>query len=126
VVAHASHLYGSLAVVIGLLAWIYFGAQLTLDAAEIDVVLAERLWPRSLRGLHTDADRRAFVLQANAVRRSAGEVITVTLATVKAERARLHGLNRRRASGGTACRHARCPPHPRADHCGDRTLLFVR
>jgi membrane protein len=57
-IAHASHLYGSLAAVIGLLAWIHLGALLTLFAAEVNAVLAEGLWPRSLlRTPETEADR---------------------------------------------------------------------
>lgn len=64
VVAHASHLYGTFAVVIGLLAWIHLGAQLTLYAAEVNVVWVRRLWPRSaIAGDMTDADRRAFLLE---------------------------------------------------------------
>jgi YihY family inner membrane protein len=77
-VAHASHLYGSLATVIGILAWIYLGAQLTLYAAEVNVVLAEHLWPRSLFGMRTAADRRALVRQAQQARRGLGEEIMVT------------------------------------------------
>jgi hypothetical protein len=34
--------------VLGLLAWIYSGVQVTVYAAEVNVVLARRLWPRSL------------------------------------------------------------------------------
>lgn len=80
--AHASQLYGSLGVVVGLLAWIYLGAQLTLYAAELNVVLANRLWPRSLRkGAYTDADRRALTSQAKEVQRSVSEVITVAFGT---------------------------------------------
>lgn len=76
--AHASQLYGTLAWVIGLLAWIYLGAMLTLYAAEINVVLANRLWPRSLSGgAQTEADRRALVQMAQEHQRMAGEVITV-------------------------------------------------
>jgi len=41
-------LYGVFALVLGLLAWLYFGAQLIIFAAEINVVKARRLWPRSL------------------------------------------------------------------------------
>ena len=41
-------LYGVFALVLGLLAWLYLGAQLTIFAAEINVVKARRLWPRSL------------------------------------------------------------------------------
>lgn len=69
-VTHASSVYGSFAVVIGLLAWIYLGAQLTLIAAELNVVWAKRLWPRTLAGPpRTDADRRAVALQVAEARR---------------------------------------------------------
>ncbi|HEX8715193.1 MAG TPA: YihY/virulence factor BrkB family protein, partial [Solirubrobacteraceae bacterium] len=42
-----SPLYGIFALVLGLLAWLYLGAQLTIFAAEVNVVRARRLWPRS-------------------------------------------------------------------------------
>lgn len=48
VITHASDVYGFFALVIGLLSWLYIGAQLTLLAAEINVVLRYRLWPRSM------------------------------------------------------------------------------
>lgn len=80
-VAHASRLYGSLAVVVGLMAWIYLGAQLTLFAAEINVVRTYRLWPRSLNGaVTTEADRRAFARQAKEAARNEGELVTVSFA----------------------------------------------
>jgi YihY family inner membrane protein len=44
----ASPTYGIFAVVITLLSWLYLGAQLTMWAAEINVVLHYRLWPRSV------------------------------------------------------------------------------
>jgi len=44
----ASEVYGAFGVVIGLLAWIYLGAQITLLGAEVNVVRARQLWPRSL------------------------------------------------------------------------------
>ena len=47
-VSRASAIYGFFATVIGLLAWIYLAAQLFLLAAEVNVVRARRLWPRSL------------------------------------------------------------------------------
>jgi membrane protein len=47
-IKNASEVYGTFALVIGLLVWIYLGAQLTLYCAEINVVRARRLWPRSL------------------------------------------------------------------------------
>jgi membrane protein len=48
VVKDASEVYGFFGFVLGLLAWIYLGALVTLYAAEINVVRVNRLWPRSL------------------------------------------------------------------------------
>ena len=45
---HASSLYGTFGLVLGLLAWLYLQAQLTLYAVEADVVRTRGLWPRSL------------------------------------------------------------------------------
>jgi membrane protein len=47
-VKNATPVYGTFALVIGLLVWIYLGAQLTLLCAEVNVVRVKRLWPRSL------------------------------------------------------------------------------
>jgi YihY family inner membrane protein len=60
---HASATYGLFAVVIGLLSWIYLGAQLTFLTAEVNVVRTRRLWPRSLQPPLTEADRRALAEQ---------------------------------------------------------------
>jgi len=61
--AHASPLYGTFALVLGLIAWLYLQAQLTLYAVEINVVRACRLWPRSLAPPpYTEQDRHAFRL----------------------------------------------------------------
>ena len=58
---NASAVYGFFAVVIGLLWWIYLGAQVSLLSAEVNVVLKRRLWPRSLaQPPLTEADRRAL------------------------------------------------------------------
>jgi YihY family inner membrane protein len=57
---HTSQVYGFFAVVLGLLAWIYLGTQLTVYAAEVNVVLHRHLWPRSLRSPLTDADREVL------------------------------------------------------------------
>ena len=57
----ASDTYGAFATVIGLLAWIYLGAQMTLFAAEVNVVRKRRLWPRAIvQPPLTDADERAL------------------------------------------------------------------
>jgi Virulence factor BrkB len=50
----ASELYGTFGVVLGLLAWLFLQAEVTLYAAEADVVLARRLWPRSVLPVKTD------------------------------------------------------------------------
>ncbi len=52
VVTHELHrsstLYGTFGVVLGLLGWLYLQATVTLYCAEVDVVLVNRRWPRSL------------------------------------------------------------------------------
>ena len=45
-----SSTYGTFAVVIGLIIWLHLGAQLFLYSAEINVVRARKLWPRSFFG----------------------------------------------------------------------------
>lgn len=58
---HASRLYGSFATVLGLLAFLYLSAEVTVYAAEINVVKARRLWPRSIvQPPLTDADREVL------------------------------------------------------------------
>lgn len=47
-VSEASDVYGTFALVIGLLVWIAIGAQMTIMCAEINVVWNRKLWPRSL------------------------------------------------------------------------------
>lgn len=67
---HASSLYGTFGLVLGLLAWLYFQAQLTLYAVEADVVRARGLWPRSLFPPPlTDEDREAYAQYRAADRR---------------------------------------------------------
>ncbi len=51
----ASSLYGIFGVVLGLMAWLYLQAEVTLYAAEVDAVLARRLWPRPL---HSDGQEQ--------------------------------------------------------------------
>ena len=57
---NTSQVYGFFAIVLGLLAWIYLGAQLTIYAAEVNVVRHRRLWPRSLHEPLTEADREVL------------------------------------------------------------------
>jgi YihY family inner membrane protein len=48
VVRHAKETSGLFAFVLGLLSWLYLGGQVTLIAAEVNVVRTRRLWPRKL------------------------------------------------------------------------------
>jgi len=58
---YASQVYGYFASVLGLVSWLFLGAQLTLYAAEANVVWARRLWPRSIvQPPLTAADKQAF------------------------------------------------------------------
>ena len=62
--------YGTFGVVLGLLAWFYLEAQLTLYAVEFDIVRVRQLWPRSMFPPPlTDADVRAYQMYAAAQQR---------------------------------------------------------
>jgi YihY family inner membrane protein len=75
----ATPTYGFFAIVIGLLSWLYLGAQLTILAAEINVVKARRLWPRSLDRKHRlpGTEKRALAEQAEQEKRHPTEAIDV-------------------------------------------------
>jgi YihY family inner membrane protein len=74
-------IYGVFAVVIVLLSWLYLSAQLVLFAAEINVVLARRLWPRSLlQPPLTGPDRRVLTALAEVEERRPEQTIEVTFA----------------------------------------------
>jgi membrane protein len=89
----ASDVYGTFAVVIGLLAWIFLGAQLTLLAAEVNVVRKRHLWPRSLvQPPFTDADVESLTRYAKQESRRPEERIDVEV------------QGRRSDSGGSAAR----------------------
>jgi membrane protein len=76
----ASSTAGVFAVVIGLLSWLYLQAQFTVLAAEVNVVRAEHLWPRSLTGRNLgDGDQRALARYAGRERRVEGQEVIVDL-----------------------------------------------
>jgi membrane protein len=78
-VSNARSTYGTFAVVLGLLVWIYLGAQLTLFCAEINVVRVRHLWPRRLvQPPLSEADRRALTAQAEAEVRLPQERVEVS------------------------------------------------
>jgi YihY family inner membrane protein len=76
----ASQTYGTFAVVIGLLSWLHLQAQVTLYAAELNVVRARRLWPRALDVTDlTEADRRALAGHARVEERIRGEEVRAAI-----------------------------------------------
>lgn len=76
---HTGPLYGTFALVLGLLAWLYLGAQLTIFAAEINVVRMRKLWPRSFfSDPLLDADRRALTSSAEVEERVEEENVEVS------------------------------------------------
>lgn len=60
VLAGSSQVYGGFASVVGLLTWLLIASELIMIAAELNVVLARRLWPRSLTGELLVADKMAL------------------------------------------------------------------
>jgi membrane protein len=76
-IGRATDTYGLFATVIGLLSWLSLAAQVVLIAAEIAAVRALGLWPRSLGGPMTAADRRALEGYAVAARYDPRAEITV-------------------------------------------------
>jgi YihY family inner membrane protein len=62
---HTASAYGIFATVLVLLAWIYLGVQVVVYAAEVNVVLTRRLWPRTIvQPPLAEADRASMALQA--------------------------------------------------------------
>lgn len=74
----SNSVYGVFATVLGLLAWIYFGVQAFVYAAEVNVVLARRLWPRAMvQPPLTEADRSSMALQALQNQRRPEQIVYV-------------------------------------------------
>ncbi|MDQ6605644.1 MAG: YihY/virulence factor BrkB family protein [Actinomycetota bacterium] len=76
---HSTDTYGFFGLVIALLVWLHLGAQLTLYSAEINVVLARKLWPRSLFGPPAaPADERTLTALAKVEERSDQQTVEVS------------------------------------------------
>ncbi len=77
----ASSTYGVFAIVIGMLSWLYLAANVTLLSAEINVVTARKLWPRSFSVLGeqplTAGDEDALRQRAGVEERRADEDVQV-------------------------------------------------
>jgi YihY family inner membrane protein len=78
---HSSNVYGTFALVIGLLSWIYLSAHITLLAAEGNVVATRKLWPRSFSLMieqpATRADKSALTQRGKVEERRQDETVTV-------------------------------------------------
>jgi len=78
VVQGAGPVYGTFAVVLGLLSWLFLQAQLTVLCAEINVVRERHLYPRSLLGSPlTTGDARALRAYALVEQRHPDETIEI-------------------------------------------------
>ncbi len=83
-VAHSRELYGTFGLVLGIVAWLYLEALVVVLAAEINVTLHERLWPRALLTPFTDdvdlteADHRAYRKYAGCERYKGFERVVVS------------------------------------------------
>jgi YihY family inner membrane protein len=83
--SNASAVYGVFAVVIGLLWWIYLGAQVALVSAEVNVVRKRRLWPRSMtQPPLTAADERTLTGLAKEEQRRPEQEVDVTFSGAEA------------------------------------------
>jgi YihY family inner membrane protein len=90
--------YGIFATVLGLLAWIYLGVEGVVYSAELNTVLARRLWPRTVvQPPLTDADRTSMALQALQNRRRPEQHVEVSF-TDEAGKPDLHIPNQRTRS----------------------------
>ncbi len=76
---HVNAVYGVFATVLGLVAWLYLAVQIVLYSAELNVVLARRLWPRSIiQPPLTEADRIVLADQALQNQRRDDELVRVS------------------------------------------------
>ncbi len=84
IIENASLAYGTFAVVLGMIAWIYLGAMTVVLGVEINVVKAHRLHPRALMTPFTDnvdltdADQRAYADYAEAQRSKGFQEVDVS------------------------------------------------
>ena len=78
---HASNVYGTFGLVIGLLSWIYLASHITLLAAEANVVASRNLWPRSFSFMIeqpvTQADKRALTQRGKVEERRQDETVQI-------------------------------------------------
>jgi YihY family inner membrane protein len=115
----SNELYGFFGIVLGLLAWIFLGAEATMYAAEISVVRARRLWPRSM--VHpplTDADKKVYAAVTMQQRRRPEQRVDVAFEVPSPEAPRRAAHARRTPSREAPSREApsREAPSPGEQH----------
>lgn len=102
--------YGFFGTVLGLLAWIYLGAQITVYAAESNVVKARHLWPRALvQPPLTEADERVLAAVAKQQERRPEQQVTVRFRR-EGEAADEEGEDGDEGPGDEAARSEGAPP----------------
>jgi hypothetical protein len=121
-IKNASQTYGTFGFVIALLSWIYLGAQITLYAAEVNVVRSRRLWPRALRDQPgTSADVIALKRQAKQEERVDRETVDVRFEPKDGDRPR-----DMKPIGGGAMQEQKTEPIPARQPGDQSTLQLVR
>jgi YihY family inner membrane protein len=76
---HANQVYGYFGSVIGLISWLALTSQLTLYVAEVNVVRARRLWPRSIvQPPLTSADKKTLAAIAKQEERRPEQSVEVS------------------------------------------------
>jgi uncharacterized BrkB/YihY/UPF0761 family membrane protein len=96
---HSDTVYGIFAIVLSLVAWIYLVVEVTIYAAEVNVVVARKLWPRSIvQPPLTKADRKTLALFPLAEQRRDEQRVAVSFTDLPDEK----GESRQeRGDGGT-------------------------
>ena len=113
-----SEVYGLFAIVLGLLFWLSLGAQISLYAAELNVVLSRKLYPRSIvQPPLTEPDRQALRELAQQEERRPEERVRVDFIDEAADRR--DGKERARAESPPRAPDAPTPERRRAGP-GDR------
>jgi len=99
--------YGVFGLVLGLIAWIYLLALITVLSAEINVVAQRHLWPRALLTPFTDdvqltsADKRSYTAYAESERHKGFETVDVDFEAPRQASRRDGGEASPRDHGGT-------------------------
>ncbi|HEX5086604.1 MAG TPA: YihY/virulence factor BrkB family protein [Nocardioides sp.] len=84
VIRQTEGMNAAFAIVLGMIGIIYFAALIGVVGMQVNVVLARKLWPRSIRSLFvdrgelTDADRRAYAGYVRAQQHKGAEKVEVT------------------------------------------------